>query len=309
MDFLFAQTGDAAVKVVDTTAKVAENAPSAVDRITKTAELSTSAVVQSFERAGAQVVDLLPKIAAGLGIVILGYIMAKLVGKGIVALSKKLGLEKASDRSGLTKSMQQAGIKRSVSQIVGMVVFWLVMLVFLVAAFDIVQVPGMTTALEEVVNYIPNLLSAIIVVVLGLLLASFVRGLVATGTERAGLTYGQQLAKACYWLLAMITFVTAFEQMKFEFALLQQVILIAFAAVAVALALSFGLGGREAMSGILSGYYVRQRLQAGDYVKVGDMEGTVREVGAVATIIESEKDGMMHRHTIPNSKMLNEAVR
>ena len=62
-------------------------------------------------------------------------------------------------------------------------------------------------------------------------------------------------------------------------------------------------------NGILSGYYIRQRLHAGDHVHVGDLEGTVREVGPVATIIETEEDGLLNRRSVPNTKMLNEAVR
>ena len=73
--------------------------------------------------------------------------------------------------------------------------------------------------------------------------------------------------------------------------------------------LAFGLGGRDVMAGILAGYYLRQRLQAGDQVTVGGMEGTVREVGPVATIVETDEDGLLNRHSVPNTKMLNEAVR
>jgi small-conductance mechanosensitive channel len=63
------------------------------------------------------------------------------------------------------------------------------------------------------------------------------------------------------------------------------------------------------MAGILAGYYIRQRLHAGDHVSVGNMEGTVREVGPVATVIETEEDGLLNRRSVPNTKMLNEAVR
>jgi len=63
------------------------------------------------------------------------------------------------------------------------------------------------------------------------------------------------------------------------------------------------------MAGILAGYYLRQRLQSGDQVQVGSMQGTVREVGPVATIIETDEAGLLNRHSVPNTKMLNEAVR
>ena len=63
------------------------------------------------------------------------------------------------------------------------------------------------------------------------------------------------------------------------------------------------------MGGILAGYYTRQRLHAGDHVHVCGMEGTVREVGPVATVIETEEHGLLNRHSVPNTKMLAEAVR
>jgi small-conductance mechanosensitive channel len=86
-------------------------------------------------------------------------------------------------------------------------------------------------------------------------------------------------------------------------------ILIAFGALAVGFGLAFGLGGRDVMAGILAGYYIRQRLHAGDHVTVGNMDGTVREVGPVATIIETDEDGLLNRRSVPNTKMLNEAIR
>ncbi len=97
--------------------------------------------------------------------------------------------------------------------------------------------------------------------------------------------------------------------MGIKFDLLNYAILIVIGGLALAFGLAFGLGGREVMAGILAGYYLRQRLNAGDHVQVAGLEGTVREVGPVATIVETNEDGLINRHTVPNTKMLNEAVR
>ena len=150
---------------------------------------------------------------------------------------------------------------------------------------------------------------ATVVVVVGLLAATFVRGVVATSADRVGLSYAEYLAGGCYWVLSILTFIAAFNQLGIQFALLEKLILIGSAGLAAGFALAFGLGGRDVMSGILSGYYVRQRLQAGDTVSVAGFEGTVREVGPVATIIETRDGGTVSRHSIPNAKMLQEAVR
>lgn len=273
--------------------------------VTKMAETAA----ESFTTAFGQVIELAPKVLAMLLILVVGYVIARLVGKAVAAISEKVGLHKAAERGGLVQSMQQVGIERTVPQIIGAIVFWLLMFVFLMAGLNILGLETVSAAVGQVVDYIPNLLAATVMVVVGLMLASFLRGLVATGADRLGITYAAQVATGTYYMLLLMIAIAAFKQLKIEFGPIDNLILIAFGAAAVAFGLAVGLGGRDVMAGILSGYYVRQRMSAGDEVNVAGFVGTVREVGPVATIIETEEDGMVHRHSIPNTKMLQEAVR
>jgi small-conductance mechanosensitive channel len=284
-------------------------APETFDGLTKTVEQSNHALRDSFYQAWQQMINFAPRVVAMLVVVVIGYIVARLVARAVTLVCEKVGLQHAADHSGLTQSMQHMGIKRSVSAIVGTIVFWLLMCVFLMAAFDILSLPAVSAAMGAVAIYIPKLLVATVVVVGGLLIASFLRGVVATSADRLGLTYAEYLAAGCYYVLALLTFYTALTQLGMHLELLNDLILIAFGGMAVGFGLAFGLGGREVIGGILAGYYVRQRLQAGDHVSVGKMEGTVREVGPVATIIETDEDGLLNRHSVPNTKMLNEAIR
>lgn len=266
-------------------------------------------LVDSFNTAFGQIVARAPNVLAAIAVMIVGYIVARLLDRASAALSEKLGLQTAADRSGLVASMKQVGIHRSVPSIVGRLVFWLTLCVFLTAACNILELEKVSAAIDKIVGYIPSLLVATVVVVVGLLVATFLRGVVATSADRVGITYAEHLANGCYYVLALMTFLAALDQLHINFELLQQIILISFAALALGFGLAFGLGGREVMGGILAGYYTRQRLHAGDQVTVCGMEGTVREVGPVATIIETEEDGLLNRHSIPNTKMLSEAVR
>jgi hypothetical protein len=281
----------------------------AAEQIVETASASRHALFDSFDQAVEQVILWVPNAFAAIVVLVVGYFVARLLSSAIIAIADRIGLHRAAERSGLLTSMQHVGIKRSVSQILGTIIFWLLMCVFLMAACNILGLPALTQAMQSVVDYIPKLLVATIVVVLGLLVAKFLQGVIATSADRVGVAYAQQLATACYWVLAAITFFAACEQLNIEFELLKYAILIAFAGLALGVGLSCGLGGRDVMAGIMSGYYVRQRMQSGDRVDVGGLVGTVREVGPVATIIETEEEGLLHRHSIPNAKMLREAVR
>lgn len=265
--------------------------------------------VASFQRGFEQMFELLPNVLAAIVVLVIGYVVAKLVARIAETVSERLGLQTAAERSGLTASMRQVGIRQTMPWIAGQVVFWLLMFTFLNASFTVVGLEAVTQATQDVVSYIPKLLVAAVVVVVGLVVATFLRGIVATGADRVGLTHAERLADGCYYVLALVTFVAAFKQLGIEFELLNDMILIAFGCVAAGFGLALGLGGRDTVGGILAGYYLRQRLEAGDRVQVAGMEGTVREVGPVATIIETEEDGLLNRHSVPNGKMLTEAVR
>jgi small-conductance mechanosensitive channel len=281
----------------------------AAETARETVNVSKQALVDSFTQAWSQVILLAPKMVAMVAVLVVGYVLARWVGGLIAVVSETIGLQTAAERSGLAKSMHDVGIQRPVPAIVGGIVFWLLMCVFVMAAFNILGLESVSNAMGEVVNYIPRLLVATVVVVVGLLAATFLRGVVATSADRVGLSYAEYLAGGCYWVLSLLTFIAAFNQLGIQFALLEKLILIGSAGLSAGFALAFGLGGRDVMSGILSGYYVRQRLQAGDTVTVGTLEGTVREVGPVATVIETRQNGLVSRHSVPNAKMLQEAVR
>ena len=281
----------------------------AAETTRQTFETSREALVNSFTQAFDQIIALAPRVLAMLVVVVVGYVIARLVAQFIAKISEKIGLQNAAERSGLAESMRHMGIKRNVPSIFASIIFWLLMCVFFMAGANILGLDQVSVAMQKIVNYIPNLLVATVVVVVGFLVATFIRGVVATSADRVGISYAEHLANGCYYVLALLTLIAAFDQLQIKFELLNQLILIAFGATAVGFGLAFGLGGREVMAGILAGYYVRQRMSSGDYVQIGGLEGTVREVGPVATVIETHEGGLLNRHSVPNAKMLNEAVR
>jgi hypothetical protein len=277
--------------------------------VVQSMETSRDALMQSFQDAFDQMIQMGPRILAMLLVLAFGYVIAKIVSRIVTALCDKLGLQTAAERGGIIHSMEQVGIKRTMPQIIGSIIFWLLMLVFIMAAFKVLGLEAISNAMEELIAYIPKILVATVVVVVGLMVAAFLRGVIATGADRLGFEYAQQLASGAYYMLVVFTFIAAFAQIGIEFDLLNYAILIVLGAVALGFGLSVGLGGRDVMGGILAGYYVRQRIAAGDHVDVDGIEGVVREVGPVATIIETDENGMKCRRSIPNTKMLKDAVR
>jgi small-conductance mechanosensitive channel len=273
------------------------------------AETSVKSLTDTFVEAYNHAISYAPKLLVVVLVLVIGYVVSRLAARVAATIAEKIGLQQAAERGGLTESMRHVGILRSVPSILGRFVFWILMFLFVIACLNILQWHSFSTAMQGVFNYVPNLVRAATVVVVGLLVASLLRGMIAAGADRVGISYAQHLASGCYWALVLMTFMAAFAQLEIKFELLNYVVLIVFAALGIAFGLAVGLGGRDVVAGILAGYYVRQRVQAGDHVVVGSLEGRVREVGPVATIVETDEGGLMNRRSIPNIKMLNEAVR
>jgi small-conductance mechanosensitive channel len=286
-------------------ALIAESSESLRD----TAERTQRALSSTFDQLYQQTMEWTPKAIVAVVVLLVGYIIARLAGKLVATLATKLNLQYAAERGGLVESMKQVGIKRSVPAIFGTIVFWMFMLLFLMAAANSLGLVPISTAMNRVVEYIPNVLGALVVVIVGLLVASFLRGVVATSADRFGLSYAHGLAAATYYTIVVMTLMAGFAQLNIQFALLNDALLIVLSGASLAFGLAVGLGGRDVVSGIMAGYYLRQRIQSGDFITLGTLEGRVRDVGPVATIIETEEDGLMNRRSVPNTKMLHEAVR
>jgi small-conductance mechanosensitive channel len=281
----------------------------ATETLGGTAQKTQEALTSTFDGLYTQTMNWLPNAIVAVVVLLVGYFVARLAAKLVTTLGEKINLQYAAERGGLVDSLKQVGIKRSVPAIFGTVVFWTLILLFVMSAANALGFTTLSNAMNEVVVYMPSVLGALVIVVVGLLAASFLRGIVAASADRVGVSYAGGLANVAYYAVVLVTLLAAFQKISIEFELLNQAILIVLGGLALAFGLAVGLGGRDVVAGIMSGYYLRQRLQAGDFVTVGTLEGRVREVGPVATIVETEEDGLMNRRSVPNTKMLQEAVR
>jgi small-conductance mechanosensitive channel len=190
------------------------------------------------------------------------------------------------------------------SQIVSRLVFWILMLTFLLSAVETLGLEAVTATIDRLIAYLPNVIAAAFIVVIGLLLARFVRNLVASGAATANLVYAQQLGSAAYGAVVVMVGVLTAQQLGVNTQLLMTVITALIAAAALAMGLAFALGSREVVGAILAGHYVRQSLREGDLIEVENRKGRVERIGPVDTLL---RDGES-TWSIPNVKLLRETL-
>jgi hypothetical protein len=118
------------------------NASSATEVTRQAFTDNVTRVGQAVEASFSQVIELIPSLVAMLVVLGVGFVVARLVARTVSALGERIGLQQAAERSGLIDSMQNVGIQSSLPAIVGQIIFWLLMCVFLMAAFNILNLPS-----------------------------------------------------------------------------------------------------------------------------------------------------------------------
>lgn len=252
-----------------------------------------------------KVLEFLPNIAAAVLLLIVGYVVAKAVGLVITKVLAKLGLDKLTERSGVANAVQSTGLDASASSIIGKIVYWLIFLLFMIAAADSLGLPRVSDTINGFVQYLPKLVGAVLVVIIGLSAAHMVRTAIETAAQGMQLDYGKALGSLVYALMVIVVISLAIGQLEIETDLLNQVVSIMLFAIGAAVALSLGLGTRNTAGNIVAGLYARDLFPPGDKITVGDVSGTVIEVSTTNTLLELE-DGTTY--SVPNSLLVESQV-
>ncbi len=192
-----------------------------------------------------QFVSFMPKLLAAIVIIFFGWLLAMLARIAVRRLLELTHFDQLTQKSGLEAFMSNGNIHLTLCGIVSQVVYWLVIVVFIITGADTLGLTGVADLLHQLANYLPHIILAIMVMVFGTLLARFVNKLVFAwlyGIKVANALLISTSAEYCIQILAIFI---ALEQLGFGMQLIYMLFLIIFGAIFLALALAFGLGGRE----------------------------------------------------------------
>lgn len=197
----------------------------------------------------------IPRIIAFLVIVLIGWFVASLLAKGAAALLRAVNFNDIARRSGFSDFVQSMGVRTDATEAIATVVRWFVRLIALVVAFDALGLPAVSDVLRQLLLWLPNLVVALVVLVIGGLAAGALSNLVRGATSQAGFNNPDliaTIAKGAVWAFAIVV---AVNQLGIATTLTNTLFMGVIGAIALALGLSFGLGGRETAGRIVERWY------------------------------------------------------
>jgi len=187
-------------------------------------------------------------------ILIIGWIIAKLIKALVTKVLRTVKLDELSDRIELDNVLAKGGISYSLSELIGVICYWLGLLVTFVVAINAIGLTVAADLLNRIVLYIPNIIAAIFILILGMFVATLLSNIIRTAANNAGLSQAKLLSKVVEVAVVIFAIAITLEQLAIGAKIIELVISIILASMGLGLALAFGLGCKDIAARFLSDF-------------------------------------------------------
>lgn len=208
--------------------------------------------------------DLIPALLGALIIVFAGYLLARVLEKLIERFLRKIRLNHLLERGGVMQAVERSGAEVNPVKVLSSLVFWLVMFAVILIAANALGLESLANVFSELVSYVPDVIAAIVIILVGIVLGNFVGGLIRASV--GALQGGRALARIGKSGVIVLAIFMALQQLGIATDIVTTAFAILFGAVALALALSFGLGTRELAGEVTREWYERYRRERDDAI-------------------------------------------
>ncbi|WP_424001955.1 mechanosensitive ion channel family protein [Maribacter sp. IgM3_T14_3] len=271
-----------------------------MDTVDKWKDLTFESLSNIFK----DIASALPGIFGAFIVIIFGWIIIKVVTFILRRIFKAIKLDKASEKINEAKLFGDADIKIDLPKIIVTFIKVLLWLVFIIVASDIMGLTIISTEIANLLRYLPILLSAMIIFMIGLFLAKTIKETIVKVFDSIGLGGGKLLGNVLFYLIIIFVSITALNQAGIDTQIITNNFTIVLGAFLLAIALALGLGSREIVGDLLRTFYSRKIYEIGDKVKIGDLQGTVIGIDNISMILKTKTGKVV----IPIKKVVEKTV-
>jgi len=222
----------------------------------------TTVVTGAWNAFATKITAFLPALIGAIIIFVVGWIIARLVKAAVERLLKLVRFDKATEKTGVQGFLKKGDIAKLPSEIIGVLVYWFIMIIVITATLDALGIPIVSDLFNSIFLYIPSVVAAIIVLILGFLLGTLLSAIVKTAASNAGLKNAEGLGKLALYAVVFFSAAIALIQLGIGEEIVASAFGLIFGAAALALALAFGLGGRDVAADYLKRWLAEKKTPA-----------------------------------------------
>jgi len=248
-----------------------------------------AAVEESLTKSTKLLIGFLPKLFGALLLVLAGIVIGRVVSMAVTKVLQLIGTDRLLGKTAIQTVLERAGSQKTISQILGTLGFWIVFLLFLISATETLGLAIVSQALTGLAYFLPKVGLAVVILVLGLFAANFLKEVISLACTSAGVAQGAVVSQTFYVGMALLVVVTAINELGIDTTLLNNTIVLLVAGLIAGAALSFGLGARSAIGNLIAAHYLQPVLKVGQRVKVGNISGEVLSITPVAVVVQTKE--------------------
>ena len=212
-----------------------------------------------LQESFAQLYRYVPALFGAMVILFAGYLLARLFEKGTEKVLRRIRFNQLLERGGVLDAVERAGSHVNPTRIAASIIFWFVMFTVMLVAANALGLQSLANVFSELVSYIPSVIAAIVIIIVGIVLGGFVGGLIMASA--GGLHGGPTLSRVGKAGVIVLAVFMALQELGVASEIVTTAFAILFGAVALALALAFGLGNRDLAAQVTREWYERYRAE------------------------------------------------
>ncbi|MBP7273078.1 MAG: mechanosensitive ion channel [Saprospiraceae bacterium] len=245
-----------------------------------------------------------PKITGALVIGILGWLLSKFVSRSIYKFLTHLKIDRYADPLQEVEFIRKANIRISISKILSSAVYGFLLLIFLIAATDILNLPALSILISNLLAFLPNILVAIITLGIGAFAANALQKLVYTSCKSLGIPSAGIISSVLFYLVFITVVVSALSQAGINTQFIQSNISIIIGGAVFAFALSYGLASKNLITSFITSFYAKEKFKVGDKVTIGNVTGVVDSIDNTSITLVNDAVKII----IPMNRLSSEVI-
>jgi len=208
-------------------------------------------LLESSQQFLNEIARAVPQIIGAILILLIGWLTAKLIKKIFVKLLKLVKLNWLTEKTGIEKFLKEGGIKITAVDLIGSLVYWIIMLIVIMSALNTFQLTSAKDLFSQIILYIPNIIVSILILLLGLYAAKFVSQAIAVALKNMNDESAYLIEKITYYSIVVLTIFIVLSQLNIAKNIVTIAFLLILGAFCLAFGLAFGLGGKDYAADLL----------------------------------------------------------
>ncbi len=266
--------------------------------------LQTDRSIDFFKNIWQEILNILPKLLLVVVFVLIAWLFIKLFLLILKRILKAVKVDSLITKLNKSEIFGKKDFNIVPSKFILETVRYLLILVFIIIAADILNLKAISGGISKFIGYLPILLSALAIFVIGVYIASLIRKAVAKAIKSFEMTGSKLISNMIFYLIVIFVTITALNQAGINTEIITKNIILLIGAVLISFTIAFGLGARDVVQRLLFGFFSKRNFQAGQRIRTKKIEGVIQNIDNICVKIKTNKGVLV----IPIKEFVNQKI-